>query len=295
MMHATELSTKLTLILKALNLSRGQVAHDLGVHKSLVGRWASGAVQPSSHNLARLSTLIARHKPSFNMADWDKDLSTIARQFGVTVSALSEPAALPGFPPFFLAESLAQTATRGGAYEGFWRTNRPSVIMAGTVFRDQGMIRLDDAGRLQVRMGGAGMMYEGVILPHEPNLYAIFHSPLVPSPYFLIAKGVAAPRAERIEGLLLLSALDSDRTPAAVPIVLERIGDLTGDSAADDARCEELLQEPPILDRSAISDDLGARLFRTLDPAAAVITDRFLMAGPGNLTQGSWQRGALKG
>jgi transcriptional regulator with XRE-family HTH domain len=209
MMHATEFSTKLTLVLKALNLSRGQVAHDLGVHKSLVGRWASGAVQPSSHNLARLSALIAGHNPNFSMADWDKDLSALAQQFEVSISAFSEAMALPGFPPSFLTESLAQTGARGAAYEGFWRTNRPSVIMAGTVFRDQGMIRLDESGRLGVRMGGAGMMYEGVILPHESNLYAIFHSPLVPSPYFLIAKGVAAPRAERIEGLLLLSALDS--------------------------------------------------------------------------------------
>ena len=50
-----------------------------------------------------------------------------------------------------------------------------------------------------------------------------------------------------------------------------------------------------MLDQSDVSEELSARLFRALDPDAPAMADRFLLAGPGNLTQGSWQGGALKG
>ena len=48
-------SEKLSFVLKALSLSRGALASELNVDKSLVGRWARGSVTPSRQNLARLS------------------------------------------------------------------------------------------------------------------------------------------------------------------------------------------------------------------------------------------------
>mgnify|MGYP000007444798 CR=1 FL=1 len=39
---------------------RGRLAADLGVDKSVVGRWATGAVRPSDHNLSRLTALARR-------------------------------------------------------------------------------------------------------------------------------------------------------------------------------------------------------------------------------------------
>ena len=63
-MHAAELSpatpfaAKLDLVLRALSLSRGRLAAALGVDKSLVGRWTSGAVTPSDHNLSRLTQFV---------------------------------------------------------------------------------------------------------------------------------------------------------------------------------------------------------------------------------------------
>lgn len=48
MLVATAFSRKLDLVLKALSLSRGRLAAQLGVDKSLAGRWASGAVTPSA-------------------------------------------------------------------------------------------------------------------------------------------------------------------------------------------------------------------------------------------------------
>jgi hypothetical protein len=145
-------------------------------------------------------------------------------------------------------------------------------------------------------MGGAGMKFEGIILPGDSNLFAVFYNSVSAAPYFLIAKGVQLPKAEVLEGLLLLSALDPSHTPAAVPIVLERIGDLSGDRAADDAECEALINRAPIVPSSDIAPEIHARLVRDVGPrAAANGGERFLMAAIGALTRGSTQGGTLHG
>jgi hypothetical protein len=48
-----------------------------------------------------------------------------------------------------------------------------------------------------------------------------------------------------LDGLLLLAALDATRTPGAMPIVLERVGDLSGDAAADEARFDAMEDAAP--------------------------------------------------
>jgi hypothetical protein len=77
MARLTNFPAKLDLVMKALSFSRGRLAADLGVDKSVVARWATGAVSPSDHNLAaltdpggqqespasRCSTGIARSRP----------------------------------------------------------------------------------------------------------------------------------------------------------------------------------------------------------------------------------------
>jgi transcriptional regulator with XRE-family HTH domain len=69
-------SAKLTLVLKALSLSRGQVASLLEVDKSAVGRWLTGAVKPSAHSLSQLSAVVAAKVPGFAVLDWDRPLES---------------------------------------------------------------------------------------------------------------------------------------------------------------------------------------------------------------------------
>jgi transcriptional regulator with XRE-family HTH domain len=295
MKHA-DFASKFTLVLRALNISRGNVAAGMGVDKSLVGRWASGVVTPSDYNLARLSSFIAEKRPGFSMADWARELNDLAKWFGVPLVAESEHGYMPGFPPSFISHALELTRNRGLAYEGFWRTSRPSVLMPGAIFRDHGMIRIDANGYLAVRMGGAGMTFEGVILPGENNLFAVFYSSVSAAPYFLIAKGVHLPRADMLEGLLLLSALDAAQTPAAVPIVLERIGDLSNDMEQDDLHCSELIDSPPVAREGEVSEEILTRLIRDVGPAAEQNGgERFLMTAFAALSRGSTKSGDLRG
>ena len=295
-MKSSDFADKFRLVLRALNLSRGAIASAVGVDKSLVGRWASGTVNPSEHNLARLSQFVGERKPGFSMADWDRSPADLATMFGVTLAAEGQNGTLPGFPPAFVEQAHKLTAVRGTTYEGFWRTYRPSVMMPGTIFRDHGMIRVDSEGYLGVRMGGAGMTFEGIILPGDSNLFAVFTNSIGAAPYFLIAKGIQLPRADLLEGLLLLSALDAAHTPAAVPIVLERIGELSGDRDGDDRRCAELINSAPIAKDGEVPDEILSRLIRDVGPAAAGDGgERFLMTAAGALSRGSTNSGDLRG
>lgn len=293
---------KLELVLKALSMSRGRLAADLGVDKSLVGRWASGAVAPSAHNLANLTRLIAGRRPGFTMLDWDRSLPGLAALFGVEVEAApaaapaGDPAPLQGLPAPFMEISRLTTARRGSTYEGFWRSTRPSVVMPGAFFHDHGMIRAE-GGFLRVRMGASGLMFEGWMLPGEGQLFVILYDAAGETPIFLIFNGVPLPKASLLDGLVLAASLNAARTPAAYPIVLERVGDLSGDAEADDARCRELLALDPVAPVETIPEDLRRHLVRDIGPKAAEAGGDLLLIAPmtATLSRGASMGGHLRG
>ena len=95
---AEPFSAKLSFALKALSLSRGALAAELGVNKSMVGRWVSGAAKPSAHNLARLSEHVARRLDGDPARD-----DALFAEFG-----RRPPAAPRGSVPKALAEHLVR-------------------------------------------------------------------------------------------------------------------------------------------------------------------------------------------
>jgi transcriptional regulator with XRE-family HTH domain len=295
---------KLTLVLKALSMSRGRLAAELGVDKSLVGRWASGTVSPSALNLENLTRVIARHVSGFTMLDWDRDLPRLADLLGVAAPAMNGralaafedgPDALP-LP--VLPMSRLTTERRGAAYEGFWRTTRPSVMMPGRFFHDHGIIRRADNGLLEFKVGGAGLLFDGWLLMAEGQLFAILFDTVGQTPIFVVWNGVPLSKASFLDGIVMAAALNAARTPSAYPIVMERIGDLSGDRAADDATCAELFNRDPLAPEGSISDDLRRHLVRDIGPAAvqAGIGDLFLLAPiTSTLSRGETIGGRLQG
>ena len=124
-----DFAPKLELVLKALAISRGRLAADLGVDKSLVSRWVSGTNAPSGHNLSNLTALIGTRREGFTGLDWDRDLAGLAALFGggargASVAEGTGPAglALKGLPV-----ARKETAARGRAYEGFWTATRAAL------------------------------------------------------------------------------------------------------------------------------------------------------------------------
>jgi len=167
---------KLELVLKVLSMSRARLAADLGVDKSVVGRWVSGAVQPSAHNLSLLSALIAERIPGFTTLDWDRALPAFADLLGADLEGVADPGLAPrlaGLPLPQMDLFLAATALRGEAYEGFFRSTRPYVLAPGKFVHDHGMIRRDANGLLRLKIGTGGTVVEGWMLPHGNQLFAI--------------------------------------------------------------------------------------------------------------------------
>lgn len=277
--RVADLPGKLDAALKALSLSRVRLAQQLEVDKSLVGRWLSGAVHPTEHNLVRLSSLVAQSIPDFRLKDWFVDVPAFRQMLGV-VEPVQDPA-IGGPLAEFLEAVRPELAFRAPAYEGFWRTSRPSVLIADRVFHDYGMIRRTGDGSIEVQMQGAGLDFSGQLFPVAGNVFVFLFDRAGRTPMTVLFKGVSLPRAMTLDGILLLAALDPNRTPAAVPIVIERIGDLSGDAEADQQRFAAIAQDHPQPLAPVDEEELRGRLFRNTGPmTAAQGGDGFLSVTP---------------
>lgn len=270
---AAAFSVLFRIALLALGISKARAASLLQVDKSLIGRWASGTIKPTEHNLTRITELVADQIAGFSLQDWQRDVSSFSQFVGVDPvlahRSVDPPPAVGGGVLNCVIEARVESERRGSAYEGFWRTLRPSVLMEGRIFHDYGMIRKGDFGLLEVTMGGAGLTFKGWALPLEGNLFVMLDGMVEFTPLFLIFKGVTLPKVTRLDGIVLLSALDAARTPAAMPILLERIGDLTDDRAEDERTCMEMGLNDPFDDEAELSEEVRTHLFRDIGPAAA--------------------------
>src|SRR5690606_15918725 len=184
----SEFSVRFELVLKALSMSRGRLAAELGVDKSLVGRWASGAVTPSAHNLERLTHLVAERRSGFTLLDWEREPAELARLFGVEMpsGAGGGPAPVDGIPLPGLDAARAITAHRGALYEGFWRSTRPAVVAPGRFCQDHGIFRRGPSGLLEFELGNRDFRFIGWAMPFEGQLCVIASDPAGVMPSFLI-------------------------------------------------------------------------------------------------------------
>ena len=274
---------KLELTLKVLSMSRSRLAADLGVDKSVVGRWVSGAVQPSAHNLSLLSALISERIAGFTALDWDRSLPSFAELIGAdleTVSGRSGANAMLGLPLVGMEQFLAATSLRGPTYEGFYRSTRPYILSPGRFVHDYCLVRLDPNGLLRTRVGAGGTISDGWLLPAGTQLFAVTVDVISGAVLFGIFHGVATPKAAVIDGLVLAPSLDVGRTPAAYPLIFERVGDLTDDAEADSRHFLELAAQDPVAPDGSISEEIRRHLIPDVGPAAAALGGELLFVLP---------------
>lgn len=274
---------KLELVLKVMSMSRARLAANLGVDKSVVGRWVSGAVQPSAHNFSLLSALIAQSIPGFTALDWDRSLPAFADLIGANLEAVSgrNPAsALLGLPLVGMDQFLAATDLRGEAYEGFFRSTRPYVMAPGRFVHDHGIVRRDANGLLRIRIGTGGTVVDGWVLPLGHQLFVVAIDVISGAVLFGLFNGVGTPRAEVVDGLVLAPSLDAGRTPTAHAMVFERIGDLSDDPEADDRRFLELASLDPVAPEGSVPEALRRHLIADFGPTAAALGGELLLRMP---------------
>ena len=261
------LADKLDFILKALSMSRSRMAAELGVDKSAVGRWINGAAKPSAHSLSQITALVAARVPGFTALDWERDLEGLAEAVGVSPpGARRNTAAAATLPNPLLEESLATTRLRASAYEGFYRTTRPYFQAPTRFLHDQVMVRAEPNGFLKLSMIAAGVLVEGQVMLLHNKLFFVGAEMTSRSFTFAILNGVSTVQAGVIDGLVLVCALDPARTPNATNVIFERIGDLSGDAAVDDARFADLAKEPHLATEASAPEHVRRHLVRDFGP-----------------------------
>lgn len=267
-MVRTAFASKLDLVLKALSMSRARMAADLAVDKSLVGRWASGTVTPSAHNLARLTELIATRRPGFTLLDWERDQESLAQALGVEAAVPVQ--AFDWVPPAIFAEAVQGVAARGGVYEGIWRSTRPSSDLPGRFLHDHLLIRRADNGILSFQTGVEGVSFEGWAMLLQHQLFSIAADRAHGTLLFSIFNGVARQKAQVLDGITLACLRDAGGSPAASTCLLERVAELTGDRAEDERRYQTLIkaQGSPLAPEGSVPEAVRAHLTREADPAS---------------------------
>ena len=147
---------------------------------------------------------------------------------------------------------------------------RPAVISPGRFCLDHGLIRRGPTGLLEFKLGNPDFGFVGWALPFEGQLFCMASDPFGTMPSFLIVNGVPMPKADLLDGIIL-SAFNALRLPASYPIILERIGDLSGDAEADDTQARELMAaNAQFPEDGVVPDHVRDHLLRDIGPAAAM-------------------------
>ena len=274
---------KLAFVMKALSLTRGGLAVEMEVDKSIVGRWVRGTVMPSAHSLSRLTALVATKVGTFSLLDWERDLDDLAGLIGVAPSAAPSGRTAhlpPGLPIMLMDQILDTTARRAPAYEGFFRSTRPYPQKPGRFIHDQIMLRRDDTGLLRLDMTTGGVLVRGWVLLLQNQLFVVASELTSGALAFAILNGVNTLRAGAIDGILLHCSLDASRSPTASFVIIERISDLTGDHDADDHHFAKLFDLDHVAPEGSVPGDLAAHLVRDVGPAQLAIGGDWLLTLP---------------
>jgi transcriptional regulator with XRE-family HTH domain len=273
-MTIKDFPARLDLALKALSISRADLAAMLCVDKSAVSRWLAGVNGPTQHNLAKLTSLLAARRPGFSMLDWELEAGRLAEKLGLSATgreAQTERAGGPldgWLPPRLLDEAVATTRARGDAYEGFWRTTRPAIDPPGQFVHDRVLIRRNGNGLLSFRLGVIDMRFEGWACPSQTQLVASAVDGETGVFIFVILNAVLRDRADVLDGLTLTCQRGAGGSAVAGAVLLERTGFLGPDPDADDERWERSIETNPFVRPDSISRRIRDHLFRDVGPAA---------------------------
>lgn len=254
-------------MLKALSISRGRLAQEAAVDKSLVGRWVAGSVSPSAHNLEKLTTALAQRSPGFSMLDWDRPYEAFAAHFGGQAAAQDQAAPALVFPHDVVTPARAETAKRGARYTGHYWIYRRSFGRPGKLARLAFRIAPKD-GLLEVREGAPGFEHLGWGLLMLNRLYCMMSEQGFEGMSFMITNAGRQPSAQVLHAAYLGAASDGMLTPKAAPCALVRAQDLTGDYAEDEAIYQRMKAAAGLVQPEEIPPDVLVFLDRDFGPTA---------------------------
>lgn len=254
-----QFGAKLDLVMKISNISRGRLAASVGVDKSVVSRWLSDSVRPSSHNLTLITELVHRDHPGFTLLSWQLELEAFARAVGASPGGLLKLEGPEGGPPAALplatlGVSRSSVPREGWVYPGLYLGFRKAFANTGMTVAQGLMLRME-GDRLRARCSDGLFNYRGEALLLRGQLFVLVEEVTrLDEVLSLILNGVSAPMAQVLDGLFMGVSGDRTCTPSATAIAFQRQADTTADEAGDDARWSAFVD-----DLARINDARSAR------------------------------------
>lgn len=222
---------KLEFALKIVNVSRGRLAAEIKVDKSLVSRWLRGLVTPSDHNLATLTQFIRSHKAGFTQLNWELPLEAFALALGSPAGALPprDGGDRPQTPGWFIPsrqQSVVEVAREGDAYPGVYAAFRQSLRNTGAIEPEIFVIWRERGGLCYSKLDAAFTFFGEVFILRHQLTFAGAAYPRTDGIVTLLVGGVMGTKAWRLHGLMTNAHSDRFGTPGATPVVMQRIADL---------------------------------------------------------------------
>lgn len=278
-----DFARKLDGLMKALSVSRGRLAQESGLDKSLIGRWVAGSVRPSSLNLERVTLALARRSPGFTMLDWDRPLSDFVRQFGGAQPETQTGSTALHLHHDVLTPARVQTAQRGDRYAGHYWIYRKSFGRPGWQGKLAVWIQPKD-GLLELCEGAPGFEFRGWGLLLSNRLYCTFTDEADEVMAYMITNAARPPRAQVLHAVFLGVSSDGQLTPKAAPAVLVRAQDLAGDPAADAAIYAAMKAHGGFIDPSEVPPKVKTYLDRDFGPRSFAEGGADLITAPPTLS-----------
>jgi len=280
-MNGQAFGAKLELVLKALSMSRAQLAAALVVDKSVIGRWITGAVTPSAHNLTRLTQFVAKHRTGFTLLTWEDNFDDVAEFMGIQAGK-PEKSRVRDLLPFDLPPAVvAEAAPKIGGYAGIWRITCSAGVAATPELFVHGysIMRPGQPGALACTTRMFDIRVEGWVVMIHNQLFSTSMETVSGRLHFIILNGLTG-GSDLLDGIGLSCRGELGGMPLAWPLTMERLAELSGDADADERAFNALTALSPSAPTGSVSAAMRRHLLRDIGPNAAAAGGELLLFMP---------------
>lgn len=281
-------AANLDLAMQRLNLSKVELAHRMGVDKSVVRRWALGGARPSEANISALTELVSQEVRGFTRASWQEDPARVAVLLELAPPQPVRSQGIADLLPHFSARAAAAQAWGLECFAGLWVQYYSPVAAAPLLPVFCGAVRIHSRndmlwyhvsdGRRGVWTGG------GPAFTVDGKLWVLLEEYRGRSDLCtMVYQGTSGHKAMILDGLAMARAANAGGVPVVGRFTLVRLADDPGDEMAADAlfhRLSERAGELSLGNLVAALPDWLARLLRGDDSGWQNRHQAFVMTLP---------------
>lgn len=254
----------LTWVMTRLNLSRVELAHRVGVDKSVVRRWVLGQTQPSDLNLSMLTAMAAERIEGFTRDCWHDAPHLLPSRFEQPPASGDGISPIEAVFPHFGAKAHADLKSSLSRYSGLWAMICVVASPDGghALFASGAMIAAKD-GQLWLHSsdGAAGMRTgDGPVFVSDDKVWMLLDEWSGRNDLCaILLHGSAAQQAAILDGLYMVRSFMSG-IPVSGRIRMFRLADVPSDIMAANALYQAICDRSGELSRSNLAAKLASEI-----------------------------------